>query len=307
MHPHDTHNHHGHHEHSHTASVKALWIALAINAVFLVVEFVGGLLTNSLALLADAGHMLTDVGAMAVALIAGKIALRPSTPGKTYGYGRVKILAALFNGLSMWLIVGIIIHEAIDRFRMPPEVKAEEMLIIAVLGLLANFASAMVLMRHQKHDLNIKGAYIHLIADSLGSVAAIVAGIAMILKGWFIVDPIVSIVLSVFIIWSSYGIIRESLSILLEGTPQQLDTGEVKVSLEELDGVKYCHDLHIWSIADNEHVLTAHLVVEEGVKKESILNTASCMVADKYGISHSTIQLETAEHSHPEMGCGGCY
>lgn len=264
-------------------------------------------MTNSLALLADAGHMLTDVAAMSIALIAGKIASRPSTPGKTYGYGRTKVLAALFNGLSMWLIVGIIIHEAVGRFKNPPEVDSLEMLIIAILGLLANFSSAAILFKHQKQDINIRGAFLHLAADSLGSVAAIIAGIAMLLKGWFIVDPIVSIILSVFIVWSSYGIIRLSLSILLEGTPEQLASGDVKVSLEELDGVKYCHDLHIWSIADDEHVLTAHLVVDENVKKENILKTASCMISDRYGINHSTIQLETGETTHPEMGCGGCF
>jgi len=302
-----THQEHNNHDHAHSASTKALWIALAINAVFLLVEFVGGLLTNSLALLADAGHMLTDVAAMSVALIAGKIASRPSTPGKTYGYGRVKILAALFNGLSMWLIVGFIVHEAIDRFGNPPEVKSLEMLIIAALGLLANLSSALILFRHQKADINIRGAFLHLAADSLGSVAAIIAGLAMLLKGWFIVDPIVSVVLSFFIVWSSYGIIKQALMILLEGTPEQFEMREVKVSLEELDGVKYCHDLHIWSIADNEHVLTAHLVVEEGVRREEILNTASCMIMEYYGINHSTIQLETGETSHPEMGCGGCF
>jgi cobalt-zinc-cadmium efflux system protein len=295
------HNHN--HDHSSTASTRALWWALIINAAFLLVEFIGGLLTNSLALLADAGHMLTDVAALTMALIAGKIASRNANQTQTYGFGRVKVIVALLNGLSLWLIVGVIVWEAVHRFLDVPEVKSLEMLIIATAGLAANAISAWILMSHQKTDINVRGAFLHLVADSLGSVGAILAGVAMLWKGWFIVDPLASILISVIILWSSFGIVKNTMRILMESTPSEIDLESLKEFLETFKGVDHCHDLHVWLIDTEEPILTAHLVVTGESEREDLLNEVTRAIHDRYGINHATIQLEF-QAEHPDLGCG---
>lgn len=295
-------SHDHHHDHS-PSSLTALKIAFVINALFMLVEFIGGLISNSLALLADAGHMLADVAALAMALAAAKIAARPASIRRTYGYGRAKVLSALINGLSLWLIVGIILWEAVHRFLHPPQVQASSMLVIAVLGLATNFSSAAVLWKFRTQDVNIKGAFLHLLGDSLGSVGVILAGLCMLFFGWFWVDPLASIVISVIILWSSWGIIKESVYILLESSPPGVNASEVKSLLESLPGVKKCHDLHIWSIGSDEPVLTAHLIISAQCDRESLLNQAVCLARDKFGVSHSTIQLEFDENHH-DLGCG---
>jgi cobalt-zinc-cadmium efflux system protein len=277
-------------------------LALGINAIFLIIEFIGGLLTHSLALLADAGHMLTDVAALGIALIAGHIAQWAASHQRTYGYGRVKVLAALLNGLTLWLIVGIIIWEAIHRIADPPVVKSFPMLIIAAAGFLANAGSAWILKAHSKSDINVRGAFLHLVADSLGSVAAIIAGLAMLWKGWYIVDPIASVLISILILWSSMGIIKEAARILLESTPEHIDIAKLKNALEALDGVIFCHDLHVWLIGSDEPVLTAHLVVPEDIDQSELLSRATKAIEDQFNIHHSTIQLEP-ENIHPDWKC----
>ena len=289
-----------------SASSRALWWALGINAVFLLIEFIGGLWTNSLALLADAGHMLTDVAALSIALIASRIAEWAATRKRTYGYGRVKVLAALLNGLSLWLIVGVIIWEAIHRLASPPNVKSLEMLIIASAGLIANVGSAWILKSHQKEDINVRAAFLHLVADSLGSAGAIIAGIAMLWGGWFIVDPIASVFISILILWSSLGIVKDAVRILLESTPKRFRLEELKTYLESLPGVLYCHDLHVWLIGSDEPVLTAHLVIAEETTQQELLGKVTKEIAERFGISHSTLQLETSD-SHPDLGCSSGY
>lgn len=281
---------------------RALWWALGINATFLIVEFIGGLLTNSLALLADAGHMLTDVAALGIALIAHRIAQWTSTKRRTYGYGRVKVLAALLNGLSLWLIVGIIIWEAIHRLARPPDIRSLEMLLIASAGLIANLASAWMLKAHQKDDINIRGAFLHLMADSLGSFAVIIAGVMMLLGGWFIIDPIVSVAISLLILGSSVGIVKDAVRILLESAPKQISLDAVKAELESFDEVLFCHDLHIWSIGSEQPVLTAHLVVSEDVAHDKLLGTVTQAVQQKFGITHATLQLEPSDF-YPDLSC----
>jgi cobalt-zinc-cadmium efflux system protein len=279
-----------------------LWLALGINAAFLVIEFIGGLLTHSLALLADSGHMLTDVAALGIALIASHIAQWTASRKRTYGYGRVKVLAALLNGLTLWLIVGIIIWEAFHRITNPPQVKSLEMLIIASAGFLANAVSAWVLKAHQKGDINVRGAFLHLIADSLGSLAAIIAGLAMLLKGWYVVDPIISILISILILWSSHGIIKEAVRILLESVPRDIDIDLLNKTLQQIEGVKYCHDLHVWLIGSDEPVLTAHLVVEPDVDQNELLSEVTRRIEDRFKIHHTTIQLEL-EGLHHNWTC----
>jgi cobalt-zinc-cadmium efflux system protein len=297
-------NAHDHQNHTidNNGSSRALWWALGINATFLVVEFIGGLLTNSLALLADAGHMLTDVAALGIALIAHHIAQWSSTKRRTYGYGRVKVLAALLNGLSLWLIVGVIAWEAIHRLADPPDIKSLEMLLIATAGLIANLASAWMLKAHQKDDINIRGAFLHLMADSLGSLAVIIAGLLMLWGGWFIIDPILSVAISLLILWSSISIVKDAVRILLESAPRGIKLDAVKAELESFDEVLFCHDLHIWSIGSDQPVLTAHLVVSGNVPHNELLARATSAIQQKFGITHATLQLEP-QGLNPDLSC----
>lgn len=291
------------HNHQNSAGItRALWWALGLNAAFLAIEFAGGLLTNSLALLADAGHMLTDVAALVVALIAHHVSERAGNHHQTYGFGRVKVLAALLNGLTLWLIVGVIGWEALHRLVNPPQVKTLGMLIIAGAGLAANLLSAWFLKSHQHQDINIRGAFLHLMADSLGSVAVILAGAAMMLGGWYLVDPLASLVISIIILWNSFGIVRDAAHILLESTPRHIVLPDVKRLLESYSGVIRCHDLHIWLIGSNEPVLTAHLVVDPEMARDEFMTRVVSDLSAQFGISHVTLQVE-AEDVHPDMGC----
>ena len=287
------------HEHSHPhhhdlslGRIRALWWAFLINAVFLVVEVIGGILSGSLALLADAGHMLTDVGALGVALLVAHVSRRPASPRRTFGYGRAEVLSGLLNGLTLWLVVGVIAYEAVRRMMHPPEVDVSIMLAVAVAGLLANVASAAVLYSHRKADLNVKGAFLHLAADSAGSVGVIAAGVAIALGGWFIVDPIVSLLLGLLILWSSWGLVKESAHILLEGAPAGLNLADVRRELEALEGVCGCHDLHAWLIGSGEPLLTAHLLIEAEADPIGVLEAARETASSRFGIEHVTFQVE---------------
>ena len=280
------------------AARRALWWAFGLNAAFLVVEFVGGILTGSLALLSDAGHMLSDVGALAMALAASRIALRRPSGRRTYGYGRAEILAALINGLILWLIVGAIFLEAVKRLSDPPAV-SELMLVVATAGLAINVASAAVLFRHRGHDLNVRGAFLHLAADSLSSVGVVVAGVLIWRFGWFLADPLASLLIGVLILLSSWGLVKESVNILLEGTPRHLDVEQVRSRLEALDGVESCHDIHIWTIGSGEPILTAHLDAAADADRTKVLLEATAMLSRTYQIEHATLQVEKG--AHPEQ------
>ncbi|MBL7191186.1 cation transporter [bacterium] len=291
-----------HHLSGKGSASRALYIAFFINVAFLIVEFIGGLLTNSLALMADAGHMLTDIGGLLIAIIAQKIADRPSSKKRTYGHGRAKVLAAFINGLSLWFIVGVIASEAVIRMFNPPEVESLLMLIIACAGLFANLGSALVLKSHRKEDINIRGAFLHLMADSLGSVAAIIAGLVMLYGGWLLIDPIVSLLISAIILFSSISIVREAAVILLESSPSKIDIEEVRRLLENMPEVSYCHDLHIWSIGADRSILTAHLIVTDDAVRDRLLKQAMTEIQEKFGINHTTIQFESEEF-HKDFGC----
>lgn len=279
--------------------MKALGWALGINFLFLILEIAGGLISGSLALLADAGHMLSDVGALFVALIVVRIALRRPSKRRSYGYGRMEVLSGLLNGLSLWLVVGVIFYEAIQRLAAPPEVDVITMLWVAVAGLLANVISAGVLFAHRDADLNMKGAFLHLAADSIGSVGVIGAALALKWGGWYWLDPLVSIFLGVLILWSSWTLVRESLHILLEGTPHGVDLEEVKKELGGISGVADVKDLHIWSIGSERKVLTTHLCTEVGTDVLEVLKTAKRVIHDKYGIEHQTVEVSPWCHTLP--------
>src|SRR5215510_9562441 len=247
--------------HDHDHDRQRLRLALALTGGYCVVEFVGGWWTNSLALLSDAGHMLSDVSAMALSLFAAYIATLPVTSQKTFGYYRAEILAAFFNGLALWLVAGIIFREAYYRFFSPPAVQGQGMVLIAGAGLFVNLLTAWML--HGAHDanLNLRGVFLHVLSDALGSVGAIVAGALILWTGWQWADPVTSVVIGILILISSFSLVRESVDILMQATPRHLNLAEVQHTLETIPGVTKVHDLHIWTLTSGLFTLTAHVVV----------------------------------------------
>ncbi|WP_138754275.1 cation diffusion facilitator family transporter [Paenibacillus sinopodophylli] len=294
---------HGHHGHSHAPNNKAgLLIALIITAGIMVLEFVGGLVTNSLALLSDSGHMLSDTAALALSLAAMWFAVRPRSSSRTYGFHRFEILAALLNGVTLFVIAAFIVVEAIKRFGDPPSVASGTMMIIAGIGLLANLASAWFLMRKAdvKDNLNVRSAYLHVIGDAIGSVGAIIAGILMSLFSWYIADPIISVVVALLILKSAWGIIKSTVHILMEGTPANVDAEQVEEMLRQIPGVTDVHDLHIWTITSGLDSLSCHLKVEDSVDSQKVLQQAISQIAVEFQIEHATIQIEKSELKHSE-------
>jgi len=281
-----------------------MWLVFSVNATYLVVEVIGGILTHSLALLSDAGHMLSDVGAIGIALAASRISHRRPSVRRTYGYGRAEVLAGLANGLTLWLIVGAIFLEAVRRLISPPPVLSGAMLAIGAAGLALNVLSAAVLFRHRKYNLNLRAAFLHVMADSLGSVGVVAAGVIMLKWGYFMADPLASLFIGLLILASSWGLIKESIHILLEGTPYHLSIEIVRSQLEQIEGVKACHDLHIWLIGSGEPILTAHLDANPEADRTAILREATFFLSETYGVHHVTIQVEkeTLPESHHGIG-----
>jgi len=288
--------------HSHTferrsdASLNRLKIAVALTAVYMIAEAVGGWLTNSLALLADAGHMLTDVMAMVLTLTAAWFAKRPATAKKTYGYYRLEILAAFANGIVLVLLSLWIVFEAVQRWRTPANVLGGELTLIAFGGLVVNLIAAYLLSSSHKHDLNLRGAWLHVIGDLLGSVAAIIAGLAIVFYGWMWADAVSSVAISVIIIVGSVRLILESVDVLLEGTPRHIDLKTVETTILETEGVSGVHDLHVWTISSGIDALSAHISHERSVIHSDLLNQVRERIHDQFGIDHLTIQMETLEH-----------
>lgn len=289
---HDHGHGHGHHHHHADASARGLRFALAITAVFFVVEVVGGFMSNSLALLADAGHNLTDVAALALSLFVAWLARQPATPGKTYGYLRWEILAALINSAALLLISALIIWEAVQRMRAPEPVSTGLMLVVAAAGLVANLVAAVALQAGAKHSLNVRGAYLHMLADLLGSVAAVVAGLLIRYFGWTLADPIASVIMTLLILRGSWGLLKESVDVLLEATPRHLDLGDVRRGLEGVPGVESVHDLHVWTLTSGVVALSAHALVRDEARHQGALEAMTAAAA-AMGIHHTTIQLET--------------
>ncbi len=274
-------------------STRNLGIALGITAVFFVIELVGGILTNSLALTTDAWHMLNDVFGLAFSITAAWIATRPATIRKTYGYYRAEIIAGFLNGIFLWGIVIFIIFEAIQRIQEPQQVKSLSMLIIAILGLGANGLSALVISRTKTSSLNIRAAFLHVMSDVLGSIGAISAGVVMLLTGWYQADALISIMIGVLIFYSSGKLILESLNILLEGVPQGVDINWLEKKISEMDGVISVHDLHVWCIAPNKTCcLSCHIVVNQNVDRKRLISDLINELKKDFGIDHTTFQLE---------------
>jgi len=282
------------HEHLHSLrGTRYLAIALGITISFFIVELIGGILTNSLALLTDAWHMLNHILALVFALIAAWLALRPITVKKTYGYYRAEILAAFLNGIFLWAVAVFIFYQAILRIQQPAQVESLNMLIIAVLGLMANGLSVVTLSRSKNESLNVKGAFLHVVADTLGSVGAIFAGIIMFFTEWYLVDPLISMMIGVLIFYSSGKLVRDSLNVLLEGVPSHIDVSVLERRIVEVNGVKNIHDLHVWCITPtNMCCMSGHVVAEEGANRKKLITTLINMLKEEFGIDHTTIQLE---------------
>lgn len=303
-HDHDhSHGHHGHHHHGSDGSRRGLVIALIITAGIMFLEFAGGLITDSLALLSDSGHMLSDSASLLLSLIAiGFAAKRPSA-GKSYGYYRFEILAALINGITLVAVSGFIVWEAIGRLQQPPVVSSSTMIVIACIGLLANLASAWSLLRQGniKENINVRSAYLHVIGDALGSIGAIAAGIVMSLFGWYIADPIISMIVALLILKSAWGVLSQSVHILMEGTPSHVDQTEVKKALLGIEGVVNVHDLHIWSLTSGMDTFSCHLLIDDHADSQSVLQAAIERMARQFNITHTTIQVEMAHIQHTDL------
>jgi len=269
---------------------KMRWV-LGLTAGFMVVEVVGGLLSNSLALLADAGHMFTDVGALALSLVAMRLAQRPPSSRRTYGYVRLEILAALANGAALLFIAGVILKEAWERFRLPPEVDGPLMLTVAVVGLGVNVTGAVLLHRHAHESLNVKGAYLHILGDLLGSVGAITAGLLVVTKGWMMADPIISVVIASLILVGAWRLVREAADVLLEAAPPGLDVEELVEELRGIPGLEELHDIHVWTLTSGFVAMSGHGVIDDLTMHRSILDEINSHLNDR-GISHVTFQLE---------------
>ncbi|HEY3152993.1 MAG TPA: cation diffusion facilitator family transporter [Candidatus Binatia bacterium] len=284
----------------HTETRRLLW-ALVISAVYFIAELIAGFATNSLALLSDAGHMLSDIGAMALSLFAFRMARRPATHQSTYGFHRVEILAALFNGLTLWLIVGVIFAAAYNRFAQPPMVESFGMMIVAFFGLLVNIAAAAILHGGHRHNLNLRGAFLHVISDAVGSVGAIAAGVIMLTTGWYLADPLISIFISGLILFSSWSLVKDSLSVLMQSVPKGIRLEEVRLTIEAVDGVSKVHDLHIWAVTSDIFTLSAHAVVANGEDFHQVLNNIEDTLKERFNIEHTTIQLETESREEKEF------
>ncbi|MEC1715882.1 cation diffusion facilitator family transporter [Schinkia azotoformans] len=301
-HSHDHHGHHHHHGPTREGNKKGLTIALTITTGIMLLEFFGGLITNSLALLSDSGHMLSDASSLALSLIAMWFAAKPASPNKTFGFYRFEILAALFNGVSLFLIAGFIVYEAYGRFFDPPTVASGSMMLIALIGLFANLLSAWALMRKGdvKDNVNLRSAYLHVLGDALGSVGAILAGIVMYFFGWYVADPIISVIVALLILKSAWGIIKHTVHILMEGTPITIDQQEVYKALEEIPGVINIHDLHIWTITSGLDSLSCHILIEDNQDSQVILQAAITKIENIFKIKHTTIQVEKSDLQHAE-------
>jgi cobalt-zinc-cadmium efflux system protein len=285
---------HHHEEHSNSVTTRPLKITLLLVLVIMVAEVIGGLLSNSLALLSDAGHMLTDALALGLSLFAMNLARRPATPTRTYGFHRAEIMAALVNGTVLVLVSVFIFYEAYRRFNTLPAVKSPLMLAVAVIGLVANLISMFLLKRGSRKSINIKAAFWHIIGDTLSSVGVIIAGVIIYFTGWYIADPILAVVIGIVILWGAVRIVKESGDILMESVPAHVEMDKVTAAVKAVPGVEDLHDIHIWTITSGIHALSAHLSIADQMVSQScdVLTKVNKVLADDFNITHTTLQLE---------------
>jgi cobalt-zinc-cadmium efflux system protein len=279
---------------------RALQTGLAVSTALCIAEAIGGYWTNSLALLSDAAHMLGDVAALALTLFALWVGSRPASPSKTFGYYRAEILAALVNGVVLWVVVFFIVREAWQRLFAPPEVMGAGMMLVALAGLLANVVVARRLHGHVHGSLNLRGAFLHVAADLLGSVGAVLAGVVILTTGWTLADPIASMGIALLILFGSWRLVREAVDVLMEAVPAHVDVEELQRRLEAVPGTVEVHDLHVWSLTTGHCALSAHAVVDGAVAGDDVLAAMAGVCAEAFRIDHVTIQIERKSRRHAE-------
>ncbi|QHA91280.1 cation diffusion facilitator family transporter [Bacillus sp. N1-1] len=300
------HNHSHDHGHTHSANKKALFISFLLISSFMILEVIGGFVTNSLALLSDAGHMLSDAVALGMSLLAFKLGEKESDQDKTYGYKRFEILAAFLNGIALIMISFYILWESVQRFINPPEVASTGMLIIAAIGLIVNIVVAWILMKGDtSENLNLRSAFLHVLGDLLGSIGAIIAALLIMFAGWNYADPIASSIVAILVLISGIRVTKDSFHVLMEGTPSNINLEEVKNTLVGLDGVQSIHDVHIWNITSDFPSFTCHIVVSKTTNRDQLLQTIGQQLKEKFDLTHTTIQMEcdTSEIKDQENNC----
>ncbi len=290
---------HACHDKTHAHAMhRSLWIAV----VFMLVEVIAGWIANSLALISDAMHLFTDVGALLLGIIVARMARWPATPTMSYGYHRAEILGALVSAASLWALSGVLIYESIHRFFQPETVDGPIVFFIATVGLLANLWMMKILHPAQNHSLNVRAAYLHILGDVLGSIGVIISGIILWTTQWNLIDPIITILFTLTILRSSGKVIKQTIGILMESTPEGIDPEMVKKALEDLPGIKEVHDLHIWSASHHKIVLSVHLIADPSM---DALGEAHRLLEAQFGIKHMTIQIEDPKRFEPKY-CYDC-
>jgi cobalt-zinc-cadmium efflux system protein len=287
-HDHSTTNEH------HDSSSRGLGIALIITLVIMVVEFVGGIMSHSLALTSDAGHMLVDVLALGLSVVALNLAKKPATSTRTYGFHRAEIMAALTNGVTLVLIAAYIFYEAYQRLHNPPTVQTSLMLVVAIVGLIANLITMRLLHHERNSNLNVRAAFFHVLGDMISSVGVIAGGIIIAFSGWKIVDPIIAILIGVIILWGAFSLVRESVDILMETVPKQIQLDKVTETIKSVKGVVELHDIHIWTITSGIYALSTHILIQDQMLSytSEIIATINRELEQKFNIAHTTFQLE---------------
>lgn len=293
--------------HSHGSALTAagrhkssLYIALALTLSYMVAEVIGAIVTGSLALLADAAHMLTDAGGLALALFAIHFAQKPATPQKTYGYLRTEILSAMANAVVLLLLTLYILYEAYQRFLSPPEILSGPMLAVAVAGLLVNFISMRLLSSGSSESLNVQGAYFEVLSDMLGSLGVILAALVVMFTGWTLADPIIGAGIGLFIVPRTWRLLSQATHILLEGVPAEVDLTLLEAALKEIPGVLAVHDLHVWTITSGLDSMSGHVVIEEGTDGNTVLRAAKTLLEQRFHLQHVTIQIEDRNYLQAE-------
>lgn len=296
-HAHDGSESHGH-DHTAGANAKMLTWALGLTSIFLVAEVVAGIVFNSLALLSDAAHMMTDVAALAIALMAIKVGNRPADERRTYGYKRLEVLAAAFNAILLFAVAIYVLIEAIDRFRNPVATESTGMLVVAVLGLIVNLVSMRLLAAGRDASFNVKGAYLEVWADMLGSVGVIAGALAIRFTGWSWIDPIVAVAIGLWVLPRTWILLRDTTNVLLEGVPSGINLPDVRSAIAETAGVTGVHDLHVWSTSNDQVSFIAHVTVRKDQDQSSVRRSIEEVLQSRFDISHSTIQVEQEGETH---------
>jgi cobalt-zinc-cadmium efflux system protein len=296
---------HGHHHDLRNESKKGMMTVLGLTAAYMLIEVVTGIMTGSLAMLADAGHMLSDVGALLLGLLAVWFASKPATPGKTYGYYRSEILAGFFNALALVVLSLIILFEAYRRFSSPPEVHGIPVLIVAALGLVMQLVSLKMLKKSADAGINARAAYLEILGDSMASVGVIVSSLIIIFTKWYAADPLISGLIGLAILPRTWLLISECVNILMEGTPGRIDLSSLRKALTSVEGVLEVHDVHVWTITSGLDAMSGHILIDDRAPAEEVLTKVTKILNDDFDLHHTTIQVEQLECKGTSESCGG--